>query len=94
MKSSRVEIGKNICRAVERGGEAVIFTGVQTSKRGPRERNLPLFKSYLKILPGPWSKSIILSTALNICMVSGIERFGIDEILNITAHLVTIFLWK
>ncbi len=53
-------------RTVERGGEAVIFTGAQTSKGGPREQNLPLFKSYFKILPGPRSKSIILSTALTL----------------------------
>jgi hypothetical protein len=51
-------------RAVERGGEAVIFTGAQTSKRGPRKRNLPFFESYFKILPGPRVKSTILSTAL------------------------------
>ncbi len=57
-----IVIGEN--RAVERGGEAVIFTGAQTSRGGPRERNLPLFKSYFKILPGPLSNSIILSTTL------------------------------
>jgi hypothetical protein len=56
----------DVSRAVERGGEAVIFTGVQTSKRGPRERNLPLFESYFKILPGPRVKSTILSTALEV----------------------------
>jgi hypothetical protein len=42
-----------LLRAVERGREAVIFAGAQTSKGGPRERNLPLFESYFKILPGP-----------------------------------------
>jgi hypothetical protein len=46
------------------GGEVVIFTGAQTSKGGPRERNLPLFESYFKILPGPRIKSTILSMAL------------------------------
>jgi hypothetical protein len=51
-------------RAVERGGGAVIFTGARTSKEGPRKQNLPLFESYLKILPGPRVKSSILSTAL------------------------------
>jgi hypothetical protein len=51
-------------RAVERGGEVVIFTGAQTSKGGPREQNLPLFESYFKILPGPRVKSSVLSTAL------------------------------
>jgi hypothetical protein len=55
----------NKCRAVERGGEAVIFTGAQTSKGSPRERNLPLFESYFKFLPGPQVKSTILSKALN-----------------------------
>jgi hypothetical protein len=29
----------------------------------------------------------------NICMVSGIEGFGNDEILSITAYLVTIFFY-
>jgi hypothetical protein len=57
---------KELGRAVERGGEAVIFTGALTSKEGPRERNLPLFESYFKILPGPRIKSTILSTALEL----------------------------
>jgi hypothetical protein len=35
----------------------------RTSKGGPREQNLPLFESYLKILPGAPVKSIILSTS-------------------------------
>jgi hypothetical protein len=39
-------------------------------------------------------KSSRVEIGKNICMVSGIEGFGIDEILNITAHLVTIFLCK
>jgi hypothetical protein len=58
-------------RAVERGGEAVIFTGARTEKGGLRERNAPLFGSYFKILPGPRIKSTILSTALGMGKIPG-----------------------